>query len=769
MVNWTALAPRRRGGVGGRALREEARGAPAARLGRVSALVFAAACLGCVGKVLPPDACTRNDLGGCIIEDLDIVDNDAISDGDIEGRVATAETSRVLDGAIQGVPILSVWDSLAVEYELFDRFVLERDLARIERLYRSRGFYEAHARAGRVIRLSKKTVRVEIAVDEGPPIDTTVVQLDFIETDLQTNLAKYPHAKELQDAKVAVQDAVNALRAKPRFEEADYDELKRTITRSLTDRGFAYGSARGTVNIDIPQHTAAISLKIDVGPHCAFGDIQLVGLGEIPEAPIRAAINIDKGRPYSTDALESAEYALAEFGVFSAVEIKPQLSPEGEPVRGTEIPVKFTFQPALLRAMKAGFGAELGDRVEVHSVGGWDNRNFLGGLRRFNIEARPGLVFYPAKLSAPDQFSEVLPEVKLSFELTQPGFIESRTNGLLRGRFHLYQYRTGEDDCLVSDAGASIIGYREYAGTVGVERKFWKSQQSVGLFGHVQLDQPFSYNDVPPPEGFQEVVIPYLEAVLALDLRKNAQGKPEKISPTAGVYVATNVQAAFDLFKDAEGRGKGADDIRFQPELRAYVPISKRVTLAFRATSGFLLPRNYGDDLKQKQEADPGEAPPDPAALARDLQLLSFRGFFSGGVNSNRGYSYRGVGPHARLNSLFLETSNPDCRIPTGGQLLWESSLELRFPIAGALRSAFFLDGSDVTLGAFRLERPHLSAGFGLRYDTPVGPLRADVGYRIRCLQALDKACDEIPEDEGDPGDFLGLPIAISIAIGESF
>jgi hypothetical protein len=51
----------------------------------------------------------------------------------------------------------------------------------------------------------------------------------------------------------------------------------------------------------------------------------------------------------------------------------------------------------------------------------------------------------------------------------------------------------------------------------------------------------------------------------------------------------------------------------------------------------------------------------------------------------------------------------------------------------------------------------------GLRYDTPVGPVRLDIGYRIPGLQA------PASPDEGTPDTLLGLPVAISFGIGEAF
>jgi outer membrane protein insertion porin family/translocation and assembly module TamA len=82
-----------------------------------------------------------------------------------------------------------------------------------------------------------------------------------------------------------------------------------------------------------------------------------------------------------------------------------------------------------------------------------------------------------------------------------------------------------------------------------------------------------------------------------------------------------------------------------------------------------------------------------------------------------------------------------------------------------------FVDASDLNkeAGKFRLNVPHLSPGFGLRYMTPVGPIRLDVGWRVPGAQMLGKR--ELPPEEGLPGDDLfGLfPGAIHLAIGEAF
>jgi outer membrane protein insertion porin family/translocation and assembly module TamA len=195
------------------------------------------------------------------------------------------------------------------------------------------------------------------------------------------------------------------------------------------------------------------------------------------------------------------------------------------------------------------------------------------------------------------------------------------------------------------------------------------------------------------------------------------------------------------------------------------------VTLATRFTAGFLFPFNYGSTVKEGAAYDPT----DPVAL-RDQQLMLLRAFFSGGPTSNRGYPYRGVGPQGILGFLLPNTgaactdvSNPDCLRALGGFTLWEASVELRIPFLGALGTALFLDASDVSrdTASIRLNYPHLSAGVGLRYGTPIGPIRFDLGYRIPYAQKL--GAETLPETEGIQPTLFGAPMAISFALGDAY
>lgn len=802
-------------------------------LTRLLGLMALLACA-CVRQPQPP--CNPSDLSGCVIDEVEVVDNPGVDSGEIEERIATTESQHVFGGALEGVPILSVWDSLTVDYERFDRFVLERDLARVERFYRSRGYYQAHARAGRVVRLQDGRVRVEIAVTEGQQI--TIGQVDLAWKDW-----KLPLAAEVTKP---VTDAKNRLRSGRPFDEERYEEIKRAVLRAMTDHGFAYAGVNGKARVDLTRGVADILFTVELGPKCTFGNIGFRGLDEIPSEPLRDALGFEPGDDFSTSALENAEYALADFGVFGSIEVKPLLSDPAAP-RQTVVPIVISVQPAALRAVKAGIGAEVGNRAEAHLVAGWENRNLFGGLRRLTVEAKPGLVLYPTRLQtifdqAPDQ---VLPELKLNSEFRQPLPFDTRTSLILRGAFRLYQYidprsidEYRPEHCLngrldPNETGASgqvgpfefgavdrggpcrplsasandvsadvpILGYREYVGSVGLVRRFWNSQVELGVYSNLQFDQPFSYNSKDLSDSYQSVIVPFQELSVSLDLRRDRFDKPNRVAPSYGLFLSDDVQVgqprrglptSFAAAEDCQINGQDCIfyDLRLRPEIRGYVPITRRITLALRLAGGVLF-AGYGEYLAgtiAENTPPASRTPQDEYFIARDTQILQFRGFFGGGPYSNRGYAQNAVNPHVFIcadGADNCETEKVYQLVSTGGLAMWEASAEVRLPVAGDFGVTLFADASDVTRDvSIRFTRPHFSVGVGARYQTPVGPLRADLGFRVPCLQVLEKdGCGDLASrtqypdqsagvlDEAPQDTFLGtdLPLLVNIAIGETF
>jgi len=701
------------------------RGIAPRRLSRWWLLLGLVYCVGCAA--IPTQR--------AVVDSVELEGNAALSAGDVTKKLATQPSPRFL-GLMQGV----VYD-----YRVFDRYVLQRDLERVERYYQARGYYRARARAGRIQYSGKEHVEVTIVVDEGPL--TRVGRLDLFGLD---GLAPALVAR-LRDA------ATEACGERQPFDEQVFQDTEATLRKILTDNGYAYAVVRRAADVDLPRSYASVRFDIEAKLLTHYGKISIVDLGPLPERAIRRALDLKPGAPYSSSELEAAQQAVLDLGVVSNVEIKPQLS---DPPQAT-VPLTVKLQPSKLHQLRLGGGAQIDAiRTDLHLLAGWDHHDFLGDLRKLSLEARPGAVFYPTRFPTFQTPKALLPELKTRAELTQPGFLEARTNGSLRTSYNIYAALLSPD----VDESAPVLGYRELEGRAGVDRALWKFYVRPSY--NLGLNTPFTYiGQLDPDLG--QVVVSFVELFFTLDLRD------DRVSPHEGLFVANTLQFAGGPL------GGDAQDLKLQPELRFYVPLGGELTFATRGSLGFIFARNYGDTIKSNAQTGGPPAGTSRADWVRDIQLGFFRSFFSGGPSSNRGYNLRGIGPHGVVPFYSPELAAADldarcqqspsdarCRLPLGGLSLWELSAELRVALAGALSMATFCDTSDVAPEQvqLRFDRPHLSCGLGLRYSTPVGPLRGDVGYRVPGLQTLGD-----DSGEGPTGTILGAPIAVSIAIGEAF
>lgn len=116
------------------------------------------------------------------------------------------------------------------------------------------------------------------------------------------------------------------------------------------------------------------------------------------------------------------------------------------------------------------------------------------------------------------------------------------------------------------------------------------------------------------------------------------------------------------------------------------------------------------------------------------------RRFYAGGGGSVRGYAYRSLSPLGPLGRL------------TGGRSLFEGSVEARIKVTDTIGVVPFFDAGtafESSLPNFK-ETLQMSAGLGLRYYTPIGPIRLDVAAPLN-------------PRKGDK------PVAVYISIGQAF
>jgi outer membrane protein assembly factor BamA len=216
------------------------------------------------------------------------------------------------------------------------------------------------------------------------------------------------------------------------------------------------------------------------------------------------------------------------------------------------------------------------------------------------------------------------------------------------------------------------------------------------------------------------------EQIARLDFRN------DPVAPKRGMLLTMGVQEAGFVLPGSWNY------IRLTPEARGYVPLPLGLVFATRVGLGYL----HVFDSKINSENLLASLGP---------ELFRFRG---GGATSNRGFL------PGRLGDGIA-----------GGQRRWEASAELRVPLSTDFGVAVFLDAGDVSQSpVFRFDHPQTSTGFGFRYNTLVGPLRLDFGWRIPGLQVFGQ--DERPLLRDNTVVNVGLfkfQGAVHITIGEAF
>src|SRR5262245_32104925 len=265
--------------------------------------------------------------------------------------MATHETPRFL-GLIPGV----IYD-----YEIFNRYVLEKDLQRIERYYRARGYYAARARAARVV-YSGRSARVTIVIDEGQPVLIKRVDIRGLE---ELAAAIRAEARASVAAELPLDEP---------FEEEAYQRAGTRLRGVLLDHGYARADVRSLAQVNLPASSASVGFRVVPGRAARIGEITIEGLGSLPEDRVRTALGLRPGDLYSQSDLEEAKRALLDLGVFGSVIIEPL--PEQTDRQG-RVPIRVRVEPSKLRSIHAGLGVGIDStRTETHVTVGWEDQNF---------------------------------------------------------------------------------------------------------------------------------------------------------------------------------------------------------------------------------------------------------------------------------------------------------------------------------------------------------------------------------------------------------
>src|SRR5690606_25127649 len=121
-------------------------------------------------------------------------------------------------------------------------------------------------------------VSVEISVREGP--QTFVRRVEY------TGLTQLDPA----DAALAVDVFESELESgDPLLEEA-LESARQQLSDLLHVRGYARAAVDVHAKVDVPTSRATVAVTVEAGAQFDFGEVRIVGLGGIPEGPVRQAL-----------------------------------------------------------------------------------------------------------------------------------------------------------------------------------------------------------------------------------------------------------------------------------------------------------------------------------------------------------------------------------------------------------------------------------------------------------------------------------------------
>jgi translocation and assembly module TamA len=606
------------------------------------------------------------------VKELKISGNHELSSREIKKKILTTQTG---------------WWPFATK-QTFDPVAWQADLKRIERLYTTRGFYQAEVVKEQEVPKPPRGVDLSIQISEGP--QTRVGKVEIV------GLDPLP-----ADDRAAAVEKLSLVAGMP-FREQDWIAAKELVVNQLRSRGYAKAAVDGQALVDVKTHQAALTLFVRPGLRYAFGAIEVTTAPDARIAPFliweQARFAIPEGKRYSDEALDEAQRRVFGMGVFSTVKVTVGDADDAN----ARLPVRVEARESPFRTLRLGGGATIDEiRNQVLLISEWTNRDFKGGMRKLTAHAEAGWAFIPSlydvATDAADTGARNGPVADLSLQFEQPRFL---------GHLSLREQSKIEVQRMLEQT-YDAVSARFTNGVIWQPRSRLQIFPSYHIEGDYLNGPPISSAATAPltlgcntTSDHCFVLLSYLEEVITWDRRDHP------LEPRNGAYASVSLQ---------EGGGPLGGNFsyfRVLPDLRGYISFGEDDVITFtgRLRVGELWPTSGN--------------PEDSAVVTR---------FYGGGANSMRGFNDR------RLSPLLLVPApgtapGVTISLPIGGDGLIDGSFETRYSLSEALRLAAFVDYGQVTTAQVTpADAAHMlwAVGLGLRYVTPIGPIRLDVARRL--------------------------------------
>ncbi len=545
---------------------------------------------------------------------------------------------------------------------------IRKDVIRLERFYQRRGFNEVDVNYRLESKNKEWKKELIFMIVENAPIRIDSVQV-ILQTSSRDSSVIYGSEKFNRE--------LNRLpyRKGKIFQPVSKPTVEADFTGILRNLGYPYAETEVQTKVDTTAKKASVAMLTYPGPRAKFDSVFVEGEETLQAKYIRRETGIGEDEFFSDDAMREAQRELFGHHLlrFALISIPDQ-------DQDSTINVLARVKERSLRSFSATFGIGNYDRFEgdpltlsnsyklFRAQASWSHRNARGKGELFSVNGK--LSAFDLRLGASYLFPYVY---NTKSSITISPFVQRRIE-------RAYSIDTGGiRNSFGYNYSESITGTFNYDFTLNREFDVKESEDGTS---EISPDSILNYN-----------ISSFKFSVYA------RKGQPRRGS---GFTVQPFLELS-GLFNEATfSFQKAALDVR------GYKKVNSGLVAAARL--------NGGSIYYAKQDS-----------LPADIR------FYNGGSSEVRGWGRQELGPK---EAVFDSLGSFSGYLPTGGKATFSFNFELRQDIDKLIKGlslAGFIDGGQVwrTIRTTSNRPIQFGVGGGLRYESPIGPIRIDLGYKV--------------------------------------
>ncbi len=573
--------------------------------------------------------------------------------------------------------------ALQFRYGRYSEAFRQRDEESIANLYRSNGFRSVQVTSTVNTSYQGKTGRMAVTfhIHEGPQWFVHSLDADGI-----ADAGARQLVPQLSSA------------AGQPFSELNVSADRSTLLSYYYGHGYLHATFASTASMAGEPNRVDLHYHMVEGPRDFVREVLVTGLRNVKRSIVTDRIPLKPGDPLSPAAIQDSQRALDDLGLFANISTAIQ-DRDGDTA---DKYVLYDFEEAHRYTMKFGLGAEVAQFGPTSTDISYP-QGFTGFSPRVSVDAnRLDFLGLGHTIALKTLLSNIEQQASLSYIV--PNLFGSSTRSFtVTALYDLSQ------DILTftskrQEASAQLTQKLSRASSLLVRFAY----RRVGI-GNVVIPTLLV------PQLLQPVQIGILSAIYVQDRRD------DPADPHQGVYNSIDFGVANASF------GSQRDFTRLLARNASYYRIGKRIVFARQITFGTI------------------NAYHTPAGLTAAEAIPLAERFFGGGDITDRAFPEEEAGPRDIGTPAGPgATATRPTGFPLGGNAMLFNNTELRFPLIGDnIGGVLFHDIGNVyrSLGDISFRYRQLNnqnfnyaaqaVGFGIRYKTPIGPLRVDLAYAL--------------------------------------